>query len=152
MIFICLLIYTFNIYWDILCLFTFWFLCIYKLSIYLKIIYLANLIYLCINCINFTFASSVYQLLCIYKLTRKRNSQTTPSLGHRPGNIFSTLCWQANPQLWHRVLKSQSLPIYMYINYIFHVKNIKLYFYIKTLNFVSEVYFGFFQTFDESMK
>ena len=32
-------------------------------------------------------------------------SQTTPSSERRkpaPGNVFSTLCWQANPQLWHK--------------------------------------------------
>ena len=28
-----------------------------------------------------------------------------------PGNIFSTLCWRANPQLWHRVIKPPSRPI-----------------------------------------
>ena len=50
----------------------------------------------------------------IYKFTSKCHSQTTPSSERRwpgPRNVFSTLCWQANPQLGHRVLKPPSLPI-----------------------------------------
>ena len=49
-----------------------------------------------------------YIYIYIYKFTSECHSQTTPSSEWRqpgPGNVFITLCWQANPQLWHRVLK-----------------------------------------------
>ena len=49
-----------------------------------------------------------------YKFTSECHSQTTPSSEQRqlgPGNVFSSLCWQANPQLWHRVHKPPSLSI-----------------------------------------
>ena len=44
-------------------------------------------------------------------VTSKCQSQNTPSSERRlprPGNVFSTLCLQANPQLWQRVLKPPS--------------------------------------------
>ena len=45
--------------------------------------------------------------------TNKCNSQTTSSTERRQsgsGNVFSSFCWQANPQLWHRVLCSNHHP------------------------------------------
>ena len=50
----------------------------------------------------------------ICKLTSKWHSQTTSSSEPRQpgaGNVFTTLCWQPNAQLWHRVLKPPSVPI-----------------------------------------
>ena len=50
----------------------------------------------------------------IYKFTGGCHIQTTPSSEQRqpwPRNVFSTLFWQANPQLGHRVIKPPSLPI-----------------------------------------
>ena len=47
----------------------------------------------------------------IYKYTSKCHSQAIPSSEIRypgPGNVFSTLWWQANPSLWHRALKPSS--------------------------------------------
>ena len=50
----------------------------------------------------------------IYKYTSKCHSQTIPSSEIRypgPGNVFSTLWWQANPSPWHRALKPSSSSI-----------------------------------------
>ena len=50
----------------------------------------------------------------IYKFNSEWHGQTTPSWEQNeagPGCIFSNFCWQANPQLWHRVFKLPSLPI-----------------------------------------
>ena len=47
-----------------------------------------------------------------YKFSSKCHSRTTPSSERRQpgsGNVFSTLCWQENPKLWHKVLKPASL-------------------------------------------
>ena len=52
-----------------------------------------------------------------YKFTSRCHSQTTPlSECRHPdlGNVFISLCWQANLQLCHRVLKPQSLLINKY--------------------------------------
>ena len=72
------------------------------LSIYLCL-YLS--IYLSINL-------SIY--IHIYENLPRNAVQTTPSSEQRkqePVNVFSTLCWQVNSQLWHRVLKPLSLQI-----------------------------------------
>ena len=63
-------------------------------------------------CIQLCWYIYIYIYIC--KFTSKCHSQTTPSLEWRspgPENVFSTLCWQANPQLWERMFKPPSLPI-----------------------------------------
>ena len=83
---------------------------IYYVLIYIYIytyIYTSTYIYIYIN-------TYIYIYIYIYKFTTKCHSQSTSSSEWRepePGNAFSTLCWQTNPQPWHRVLKLASLPI-----------------------------------------
>ena len=71
-------------------------------------------------CIFYIFIYNIYTYIYIYiyiyihKFTSNCHSKTTPSLERwqlGPRNVFSNLCWQANLQLWHRMLKPPSFPI-----------------------------------------
>ena len=65
--------------------------------------YIFTLLILYIYIYIYIFCIYIYIYIYIYKTS----DQGWP----RPGNVFCTLGWRENPQLWHRVLKPPSLPI-----------------------------------------
>ena len=70
-------------------------------------IYIYVYIYIHIYIYKFILYINIYTNLPVYGIVRLPH----PRSRHSQGNIFSTLCWQTNPQLWHRILKPPSLSI-----------------------------------------
>ena len=114
--------------------------------------------YLIKNCIYIYIYGYIYMdiyilyiYIYIYKFTSKCHRRTTPSQEWRqpePGNGFSTLCLQANPQLGYRVLKPPSLPINPKFKgiesiYILHIRKIYtlFLFYKKCIFYIFGVHF-----------